>query len=120
MPDKREYEAKIYDFCQQTFARKGVIFENSVGWRNVLGIRAETPVSKDNLHGSYDDYIWVSHIDKNGIKYSNGYDSNTDPNYRYVQRGTDGADADGDGKKISDDFLTEHINIRRLYGIATT
>ena len=99
MPDNREYEAKIYDFCKQTFTRKGILFETTPGWRNVLGIRAETLVNKENYHGSYDDYIWVLHIDKEGIKYSNGYDANTEPNYRYVERGTDGADANNDGKK---------------------
>lgn len=99
MPNDKEYEAKIYDFCRQTFTRKGVNFETVSEQRNVLGIRTETPVTKANYHGSYDDYIWVVHIDKKGVKYSNGYNANTESNYRYVERGTDGADANKDGKR---------------------
>lgn len=41
---KIKFEAEIYDFCKSLYHNKSAIFETRTGWRNVLGIRVETPV----------------------------------------------------------------------------
>lgn len=83
--------ARIYQFY-------GVSFNTTVNYRNVLGSRKETAVSKDNELGSYDDAIWVFWLDKKNVKHSVKYRANTEPCYKYEKRGTDGQDADGDKK----------------------
>lgn len=85
----------------------GAVFETTVEWRNVAAIRNFTPLNKDVRGGIYDDImliVWLEKIfnpntrtsdtKKRCIKLS----MNTDPNYRYLERGTDGKDADKDGK----------------------
>lgn len=99
-------ESYAYDQCKDAYSQSGATFETQIGWRNVIGFRKFTPMTKDVRPGVYDDMIIVAWLEN--VKQRDGtvetkkrcvkYPANTDPNYRYLERGTDGKDANKDGK----------------------
>ena len=91
-PRQRD-ESYFYDTASQLYSQVGAPFTTVPHYRNALGVRTETPVTKENLHGIYDDSIWLLSLDGEGVKHANQYRANTEPNYRYELRGTDGQNA---------------------------
>lgn len=89
-------EINFYDTASQLYQQMGAIFDTTPDYRNVLGLRKFTPVTKENKKGLYDDSIWSLWISKKGIKHATEYESNTEPSYWYF--GTDGQHANDDKK----------------------
>jgi hypothetical protein len=98
-----------YEKMSIIYREKGVIFQTTPEWCNVLAIRHFTPVKIENAYGKFDDAILVAWSD--GYKGSRlmvqGFPANTDPSYQYMD-GRDksikpkgdsiGAHGDDDGK----------------------
>jgi hypothetical protein len=98
-----------YEKMSILYREKGVIFQTTPEWCNVLAIRHFTPVKIENAYGKFDDAILVAWSD--GYKGSRlmvqGFPANTDPSYQYMD-GRDksikpkgdsiGAHGDDDGK----------------------
>lgn len=90
-------EAYFYNTANEIFGQMKAIFDTTPNYRNVLGIREFTPVTKENKKGLYNDPIWVLWITKNGTKRATEYQANTEPSHWFF--GTEGQDANNDGKK---------------------
>lgn len=95
---KKSNQSEFYDLVMKIYQNFGAAFDTRESFRNVLGSRKETALTEGNLHGLYDDSIWVVWIGKNEIKHATEYKASTEPNYRYVKRGIDGKDANKDKK----------------------
>lgn len=73
----------------------------------MLAVRSFTPATKDVPRGNFDDMILVSWLGKEGKKFCQYFNANTDPSYQYSEEGSkayrkgkrgEGLDADNDGK----------------------
>jgi hypothetical protein len=99
-----------YEKMSILYREKGVIFQTTPEWCNVLAIRTFTPVKRENANGVFDDVIMVAW--SSGYKGSRlmmrSFGANTDPSYQYMHgrdkkvrldKSNEGQDADGDGLK---------------------
>lgn len=91
LPLQTRDEAYFYDTAANLFLQMDAAFDRTPNFRNVLGLRKFTPVSKDKPGGEYDDRFWVLWISKDGVKHATEYIGNTEPSYRYF--GRDGQNA---------------------------
>jgi hypothetical protein len=102
-------EVNWYERMSIIYREKGVLFQTTPRWCNVLAIRKFTPVTIENAKGVFDDVIMVAWSDgyKGSRLMMRSFGANTDPSYQYME-GRDksirkdddsiGAHGDGDGK----------------------
>ena len=92
-------EASYYDEATRHYASMRATFDTTAGYRNVLGVRVQTPISASNRGGSYDDFVWTLWISADGTKHATQYEANTEPSQRYEDHPRSGGqDANRDGR----------------------
>ncbi len=84
-------EAYFYNTANQLFNQMRATFDTTPNYRNVLGLRKFTPVTKEYNKGLYDDSIWVLWVGRDKVKHATEYEGNTEPSYWYF--GKDGQNA---------------------------
>jgi hypothetical protein len=104
LPAKASITENLYEKMSILYREHGIIFDTRTEYRNVLGIRAFTPLTEKNSKGLYDDIISVAYSTKKGARLIYlPFSANLDPSYQYSSEGAKakkkiGYDVDEDGK----------------------